>query len=299
MPETIKHIEKVEIKNLWNRYDMEWKLNPDVNILAGINGSGKTTILGLIAGTLNGKIDKKIANMVENVSVAFNNGKTISFNRIAVEGGFFLFENLGLEHDEFRKILGIDVISTFDKELKEYEALSNLKAEEVKTELDLQIFLLQKKYLEYQINIGNKALQSLISGNIPLEQQKKIAYKRNLFQDTLDELFKPTEKQIDRTKNELVFSKGKQSISPYMLSSGEKQMVIILLTALVQDEKNSVMLLDEPEISLHTDWQEKLIQMIRNLNQNAQIIIATHSPSIVLEGWRNHVFEVSDIVKTK
>ncbi len=43
------------IKKLWNKYDIEWNLNEDVNILAGINGSGKTTILNLIAGTILGK----------------------------------------------------------------------------------------------------------------------------------------------------------------------------------------------------------------------------------------------------
>jgi len=69
-----------------------------------------------------------------------------------------------------------------------------------------------------------------------------------------------------------------------MLSSGEKQLVIILLTALIQEDKHFVLFMDEPENSLHTDWQEKLIENIRSLNNNAQIIIATHSPSIVLDG---------------
>jgi predicted ATP-dependent endonuclease of OLD family len=44
----ITHIEKVEIKNLWGKYDIDWKLNPNVNILIGINGSGKTTILNVM-----------------------------------------------------------------------------------------------------------------------------------------------------------------------------------------------------------------------------------------------------------
>lgn len=40
----IMKITKVEIKGLWNRFDLSWDLHPDVNVLSGINGSGKSTI---------------------------------------------------------------------------------------------------------------------------------------------------------------------------------------------------------------------------------------------------------------
>jgi predicted ATP-dependent endonuclease of OLD family len=55
--------------------------------------------------------------------------------------------------------------------------------------------------------------------------------------------------------------------------------------------------MDEPEISLHLDWQRKLIGYIRELNPNVQIIMSTHSPGIIIEGWQDKVFEVSDISK--
>jgi predicted ATPase len=42
---TINYLKRVEISGLWQRYDLIWDLNPDVNVLAGINGSGKSTIL--------------------------------------------------------------------------------------------------------------------------------------------------------------------------------------------------------------------------------------------------------------
>jgi predicted ATPase len=130
--------------------------------------------------------------------------------------------------------------------------------------------------------------------------QKRIGFKKNLFLDIIDALFEPTDKKIDRNKNELIFKSGKQVLTPYMLSSGEKQLIIILLTALIQEDRSFVLFIDEPEISLHTDWQEKLIDNIRSLNNNAQIIIATHSPSIVLDGWMDKVFEVPEMItKTK
>lgn len=48
-------IKRIEIKGLLHRYDLKWDLNPDVNILVGINGTGKSTILR----TINALLSKK------------------------------------------------------------------------------------------------------------------------------------------------------------------------------------------------------------------------------------------------
>lgn len=109
--ENLKYIKKVEIKNLWNKYDIEWNLNEDVNILAGINGIGKTTILNLIVGTMSGKLEEHTA--VDNVKITFNNDKYITYiNPI------FYFENLQITKEELHEILGLNLISTFDQRLK-------------------------------------------------------------------------------------------------------------------------------------------------------------------------------------
>jgi len=330
--ESIRTIKKIEIKNLWNKYDIEWHLNEDVNILAGINGIGKTTILDLIVGTLYGRLKGHTTDMVDSVKLTFNNDQFITYSRIkdtleslvkkakkdkslnefiselkqlegrdfskiqVIEGARFSFENVQMTKEELHEKLGFVLISTFDQQLKEYEAVRQLTNEAVSTELDLQLYLLQKQYLEYQINIGKKAIKALSSKSIVNDIQFDIDFKKNLFLDTIDALFEPTNKKIDRNKNELIFKSGKQVLTPNMLSSGEKQLVIILLTALIQEDRNCVLFMDEPEISLHTDWQEKLIENIRALNNNAQIIIATHSPSMVLDGWMDKVFEVPEII---
>jgi predicted ATPase len=66
-----------------------------------------------------------------------------------------------------------------------------------------------------------------------------------------------------------------------MLSSGEKQLLILLSEVLLQKQSPSVFIADEPELSLHVNWQEKLVGSLRSLNTQAQIIAATHSPDIV------------------
>lgn len=64
------------------------------------------------------------------------------------------------------------------------------------------------------------------------------------------------------------------------LSSGEKQLLILLTETLLQQKNPYIFIADEPELSLHIEWQRNLINSIRNLNPNAQVIFATHAPEI-------------------
>lgn len=82
--------------------------------------------------------------------------------------------------------------------------------------------------------------------------------------------------------NEMVFiSRSGKPLTPQMLSSGEKQLLILMSEALLQREMPAIFIADEPELSLHVLWQERLVGSLRALNPNAQIIAATHSPDIV------------------
>ena len=73
-------------------------------------------------------------------------------------------------------------------------------------------------------------------------------------------------------------------------------MLVIMLTALVLNKEHYVLFMDEPEISLHIDWQKKLVSIIHDLNPNAQIILTTHSPAVIMDGWMDCVTDVEDII---
>ena len=79
------------------------------------------------------------------------------------------------------------------------------------------------------------------------------------------------------------------------LSSGEKQILLILTTVFLQEEKPNVLLMDEPEISLHITWQDRLIELIRKLNPNCQLILTTHSPNIFANGWEDKIVFIQDL----
>ena len=69
------------------------------------------------------------------------------------------------------------------------------------------------------------------------------------------------------------------------LSSGEIQLVVILthLYFNPEVEQANVFIIDEPELSLHVQWQEKFVDGIMDASKETQFILATHSPTVILD----------------
>ena len=150
--------------------------------------------------------------------------------------------------------------------------------------------------IDYQVNVGNRMIALLTSGDPEArEKATEAANLKTRFQDMVDELFAETGKRIDRQSNELQFIQYNEKLPPYLLSSGEKQILLILFTALTEDQEHYVLFMDEPEASLHFEWQKRLISLVRELNPNAQIMLTTHSPALIMDGWEDAVTEVGDI----
>lgn len=74
---------------------------------------------------------------------------------------------------------------------------------------------------------------------------------------------------------------GERSIDLVDLSSGEKHMIALLGRVSLSPTNGAVFVADEPELSLHLEWQRKILPSILKLSPNIQIIVATHSPAII------------------
>ena len=83
-------------------------------------------------------------------------------------------------------------------------------------------------------------------------------------------------------------------IKYFRLSTGEKQLLYLLLTVCNTLGESTILLLDEADMGMHIDWKKILIRELVNLNPNMQIIAATHSPSLI-EGWYENVKEISQL----
>lgn len=122
------------------------------------------------------------------------------------------------------------------------------------------------------------------------------------FCDIVDDLFEASHKKIDRTSsiNDLKFTlttRDGQSVTIGYdwLSSGEK-LAVALFSAVAERPKASILILDEPEVSLSIEWQKTLIEDLLQLNDQLQIVVATHSPAIVMRGWVDCVTEIDDLI---
>ncbi len=261
-----EYIRRIEIDSLWSgRKHIVWELDRKVNILSGVNGVGKSTILNKLITPLafpeRGMIPRSEGVRVDAVP-------------------------------EDATHIRYDVIRSIDRPLVNAEIAAKLDFN-VATELDLQLFTLQRRYLDYQVNIANRMISALQEGKT--EEAGRLSAVKTRFQDMIDRLFAETGKTIIRSANEIRFSQIGEELSPYKLSSGEKQILVILLTVLVEDNLPYVLFMDEPEVSLHIDWQQQLLELITTLNPNAQIILTTHSPAMIMNGWMDRVTEVSEI----
>ncbi|MBQ0073348.1 MAG: AAA family ATPase [Prevotella sp.] len=222
------YIKRIEIDSLWEgRKHIVWELDRHVNILSGVNGDGKSTILNrLVHGVKS--VDEEACRGV-NIDTMPEDAKLIRFDVVFMP--------------------------------------------EVRSDFDNNLNTVVKRF----------------NANQDTEERKTKLYS------IIERLFSTTEKSVDHAAETLTLLQWGHTLPLYLLSNGEKQMLTILLTVFLEEEKPYVLFMDEPEISLHMEWQKQLIEIITQLNPNVQVIMTTHSPAIIMNGWMDKVTEVGEI----
>lgn len=82
--------------------------------------------------------------------------------------------------------------------------------------------------------------------------------------------------------NKPIFINGRSKhITINELSDGEKQLYGRVVSLMILNPENSIILIDEPEIALHPSWQQKIMDIYSKIGKNNQIIAVTHSPHIL------------------
>jgi energy-coupling factor transporter ATP-binding protein EcfA2 len=125
------------------------------------------------------------------------------------------------------------------------------------------------------------------------EEEKEIFKQRNDFLAILKAFI--TDKEFEFNNGHLtVYKNGSVPISK--LSSGEKQLIILFAEALLQRQAPYIFIADEPELSLHVAWQREILPAIKQLNPNAQLIVATHSPEVAGK-YSDKIIDMEDLHK--
>lgn len=113
------------------------------------------------------------------------------------------------------------------------------------------------------------------------EKREHIFAPLRLYEKTVNSFFNNKSVQVDESGLLKIGYSSPSALNPRLLSSGEKQLLILLTEALLRVGKPVVYIADEPELSLHVTWQGKLLESLVTLGGQIQVIVATHSPDIV------------------
>lgn len=138
---------------------------------------------------------------------------------------------------------------------------------------------------------GDPELRKVVSDINKIETEiEKASASRLKLENLIKSMFSGNKKIIFKDTEINVEVPGGQNIPLNLLSSGEKHLLRIFIETLLSGV--STLLIDEPEISLHVDWQERLISEMQQLNPDTQFIIATHSPTIMAKVSDKNIFRL-------
>lgn len=254
----------------------------DLIIIAGTNGSGKTNLLESIYNFfLNGQfnpqstieweftiLEEETRKKYPNDSIFFSH--LFDFQYWKAKPNVFVKDLNSLP-----KIIYLPVQINFNEIPK---ATPGYKySYSILNKLDTNIIMQISSYLSTKVTLALKKHGDLTYSNAV----KSVIYEVN-------DIFKILEldvKMIGFSEDEKDLPLFANSLNEFFdinkLSSGEKQLFLRILSLKMIEADNSIILIDEPEISLHPKWQQKIVKIYEKIGLNNQIIIATHSPNII------------------
>jgi len=299
-------IEKVHIKNIKGIKDLELSFKKDneildVIVLAGVNGSGKTTIL------------ESIKDFFDNRNVNYNEPEKSNIN---LNIFFEDFEKKNIEEAEKSSNNYKQPLWNFFNALQSYQyekynnngLYQNLIAKRFENPPKIIYVPANNSFglvetasttlsREYQfINYVDSVLMRDIPSYIAtrrnylatIEEDLTMKEVTNKVINEINGIFDILELDVKLkgfSKDEKIMpifeNSADEEFNINDLSSGEKQLFLRTLSIKMLEPKNSIILIDEPELSLHPKWQQRIIEVYKKIGENNQIIIATHSPHIL------------------
>ena len=259
------------LKNLNINFENDEKIL-DVVVLAGVNGTGKTTVLEVIYDYFeNFQNDKNKIN----IELDLEEENYINQNNISKETYLNNLIKDSIKKEKTPKVIYVPAEINFQK--VKFNLLALYKKRFL-NKIDSYIIADIPFYIQMRIiNTANKESEKKL-GNV---RDEIIAEINGIF-DILDMDTRLIGMSTETTEILPIFtnlSEDKFDINE--LSSGEKQLFLRTLAIRMLNPENSIILIDEPELSLHPKWQQRIVDVYRKIGKNNQIIIATHSPHIL------------------
>jgi predicted ATP-binding protein involved in virulence len=116
---------------------------------------------------------------------------------------------------------------------------------------------------------------------------EELAGRVALLQEIINQRFQFKRLKIDTERGFVFESDTGQELPPTALSSGEQHQLVMIYECLFRIEEDALLLIDEPELSLHVSWQVEFLRDLQRIVEIAKfdVLIATHSPQIIHDRW--------------
>lgn len=133
-----------------------------------------------------------------------------------------------------------------------------------------------------------------------LDAYQELKEKLSVFLDIINSFYKGKCVRITLSKGIQIFDEQGIHLDMDLLSSGEKQILLLLCNILVATTQSSLFIIDEPELSLNVKWQRQLVDSLLELcrGSHVQFIMATHSIELLTK-HKDHVLKLDHLAKTE
>ncbi|HKV05938.1 MAG TPA: ATP-binding protein [Candidatus Acidoferrales bacterium] len=141
-----------------------------------------------------------------------------------------------------------------------------------------------------QAEVLEQILRPFIDGfKLRLDALESLHDKISTFIGTLNAFYRGKTVSFHLREGFLVTSQNGELLPPNVLSSGEKQLLLLFCNILAVGEEASIFIIDEPELSLNVKWQRKLVDALLDCTKNTrtQFILATHSIELLTQHQHN------------
>ena len=262
----------------------------DTIVFIGENGTGKTTILREIYNLMD---FENMQNSGNKIFLELEENEKAILKKYPLEKN----NNIIMEEDILYDFIDIkkEVYDFEDIEKDKYKS----KVIYLPTEVNFNSLKSVDRTFRYKYKFRNEINENLIS-DLPSAIANKIYVEMIMNEDlpareSKEKVCKEVNSVFESMDLDIEFvglSKDENTVPIFRniegkefdingLSSGEKQLFLRALSLKFLNVNNSIILIDEPEISLHPRWQRKIVNVYENIGENNQIIIATHSPHII------------------
>lgn len=147
----------------------------------------------------------------------------------------------------------------------------------------------QRSEVPTEFNETNKTALALYAEDTlkKLSVFDDIAEKVEIFTESVNSRFQYKKMFVNKDSGIKFVTNNDQNLPLESLSSGEQHELVLFYDLLFNVTPNSLVLIDEPEISLHVAWQKQFLKDLQAVTANAQfdVLLATHSPQIIANRW--------------